>query len=1128
MTSLVRKVSGSSFNVPQISLLSHPLCPEQKISPSLSFRPEIELFIFNNSYTALLDSGASVSAMSENLYNVFKNDPSNFKIPSFPLSGIFLKTAITNKSVKINSQVYINFNINHFKTHAIFLIVPHLSTPLILGTDWLLENNISLNYKTREIILPPPNAPVPFKIISLHQNNDLINTLRHIEIENSDQDFLSTTSDNILPFPPTKNLAFNDLPLNEQQQHDIDSLLNKYVHIFQDSPGLHNSFSYKFNVCEHKPYKIKPYPVPFSRRSAVQQEIDKMLNWGVIERSDAPYNNPLVTVVKTDGSIRLCLDARKLNTIILPTRDSSPPIDEILAKFNNKNIFSSLDFTSGYWQVPLDPTVRPYTSFLYDGRSYQFCVVPFGLNISNAAFGKCLEAVLNNSTVPCPFPNDIHTYVDDILVSSHSFKNHLINLEWIFQKISSSGLTLKFKKCHFFKTQIKFLGHLISSSGTIMDPDKVSALKNFPEPRKKKDLQSFFGFCNFYRKFSQNHSQLLNPLSHLLKKNVPWSFKNEEKSCFNKIKNAFCNQVALTHPNFNRPFCIQTDASLIGLGAELFQVDDDQQRHTIAFASRSLCGSERNYSVTELELLAILFACQKFKVYILGYPINVYTDHKALTFLFSCKLKNARLTRWTLILQEFDLKIFYSPGKENPLDTLSRYPMDRDEQAPLDFPSIMQFYFKNSVPPDPLRPPEYIFKLDIPPALPYKIQSYFKNIAHEQSLDPHICKILKSLSSNNSQQTWHTFYKIHNNVLFIRKSKFLNFWSLLLPKHLVNEIIIAFHDYFGHVGSLKTIHSLKQICYFPSFHKTVRSVVKSCDICQKCKINTTLMSGPMQHVISQKPLEKLLVDFYGPLPVGIYGLQYIFVVLDNFSRFVKLFPLRRATAKACTNKLSQYYFPQYGIPLNLVSDHGRQFISKHWQQTLKKYHIQVGHTSVYHPQSNPAERVMRELGRLFRTYCNERHNTWPQYVPYIEWVLNNVKHESTLHSPAELFLNDNVPNPVSQHLDYPQINFPVSYHKKLILANEIQLSKAQSRKIKHDKKLNSHPLKVNDLVLVRTHKLSNTIDKKISKFFILYEGPYKISSVKSHNAYTLVDPHENVPKGTHNIVNLKKYHTPSL
>jgi len=195
---------------------------------------------------------------------------------------------------------------------------------------------------------------------------------------------------------------------------------------------------------------------------------------------------------------------------------------------------------------------------LYDGRSYQFFVVSFGLNISNAAFGKSLEVVLNNYSVPCRFLNDIHTYVDDILISSPSFNDHIITLKWIFNKISQASLNLKFKKCHFNKQQIKFLGHFISS-GMLMDPDKVKAIQNFPDPRNKKYLQSFFGFCNFYRKFSQNHSFLLHPLSHLICKDTPWTFLEQNRLAFIKIKTVFSNQISLTHPNFNIPFCLQID-----------------------------------------------------------------------------------------------------------------------------------------------------------------------------------------------------------------------------------------------------------------------------------------------------------------------------------------------------------------------------------------------------------------------------------------------------------------------------------------------------------------------------------------------------------------------------------------
>lgn len=1099
----------SPSNSPLISMLTHPLDLHQKIIPPPNYRPEISIKLFNNPQVALLDSGATVSAISEDLFQNFNLYPLQYKIPLFPLNSISLTTALSNKSVKIKSQIYLNFSIDDYDTFGVFLVVPHLSTPLILGTDWLLENGVTIDYRAKEISLPSLKTTIPFKLISDHDPDSFVNSLKSINLTEEEHvlyDQLPISLSPTVPFETEKNIALHDFPLNDSQRNLMTSLIENNKHIFQDKPGLHKFFSYQFKVKPHEPYKIKPYPIPFSRRPAVQKEIDKMLKWGVIERSDSPYNNPLVTVVKTDGTIRLCLDARKLNNIVLPTRDASPPVDEILAKFHNKCFFSSLDFSSGYWQIPLDPSVRQYTSFLYDGHSYQFRVVPFGLNISNAAFGKGLEAALNNTPTSCPSPDDVHIYVDDILISSPSFEQHLITLEWIFSKISQAGLTLKLKKCNFNKKQIKFLGHFISPKGMIMDPDKVRALLNFPEPRNRKDLQSFFGFCNFYRKFSINHSSLLHPLSHLLCKDTPWTFTEQNKVDFQKIKTAFSHQISLTHPNFNIPFCIQTDASYIGLGAELFQIDSDGQRNTLSFASRSLCGAERNYTVTELELLGILFACQKFKIYILGYPINLYTDHKALTFLFSCKLKSARLTRWTLALQEFDLNIFHCPGKENPIDTLSRHPLGRDDQSPSNSPIIYQYY-------------------TLPPPIPPDILPVFSSMSLEQQKDPKLENIISKLKLN-PPPVWHDYYTLKNNVLFIKRFKHDTCWSLYIPSHLVKQVVNLFHEYYAHTGPLKTIHSLKNICYFSSFNKTVRHIVQACELCQKCKPKTTRIAGPMQLILSSEPLDKLLVDFYGPLPTGICQFSYVFVIVDNFTRFIKLYPLRQANAKICVKKLTTDYFPKYGVPKCIVSDHGRQFISKHWQTSFKKYKVQVFHTSIYHPQSNPAERVMRELGRMFRTYCHQKHSLWPKYIPYIEWTLNNVRHESTHQTPSALFLKHNEHNPLAHVIQFPDQNVHNNYQSTLTLAQEIQVSKAEARIKRHKEKLNPTLFKINDLVLVRTHKLSNQLDKKISKFFLLYDGPFKVKSIKTVNAYELVHPDDHTPKGTHNIIHLKPYIPP--
>lgn len=386
--------SVSILNSPQFHILSHPLSETDSIRPPTEVRPEIIVSLFNQQHTALLDSGASVSAISESLYKTIKNDPSKFKIPIYPLTGVFLSTALTGKTSKISIQIFVTIHMNDQSLNAVLLVVPQLTVPLILGNDWLGEHNVLLDYHTRSVSFPSLNFKIPF-VSSKHPHSNTARTtpLNNIQINDSLNciDIPVSHTDSSEINSPTNNKTSFDIPLEPTQRDQFNCLITQYQHIFQDRPGLHKHYSYKFNVIDDKPFKLKPYPVPFFRRPAFLHELKRMIEWGVVERSDSPYNNPILSVQKPDGSMRLCLDARRLNSIISPTRDYSPPIEEILAKFNNKLYFSTLDFASGYWQIPLDPSVRKYTSFLYDGRSYQFCVVPFGLNISNAAFGKRLE-----------------------------------------------------------------------------------------------------------------------------------------------------------------------------------------------------------------------------------------------------------------------------------------------------------------------------------------------------------------------------------------------------------------------------------------------------------------------------------------------------------------------------------------------------------------------------------------------------------------------------------------------------------------------------------------------------------------------------------------------------------------
>lgn len=272
-------------------------------------------------------------------------------------------------------------------------------------------------------------------------------------------------------------------------------------------------------------------------------------------------------------------------------------------------------------------------------------------------------------------------------------------------------------------------------------------------------------------------------------------------------------------------------------------------------------------------------------------------------------------------------------------------------------------------------------------------------------------------------------------------------------------------------------------------------------------------------------LDRVLVDLYGPLPPGWNRVRYIFVVLDNFSRLVRLYPIKKATACTVTNRIIDYYIETYGKHKCVVSDHGVQFTSKVWQSRLTNLGVPPTKTSVYHPQSNPSERVMRELGRFFRTYCHKHHTEWPRFVNYIEWVLNNTVHEATGHTPQELFLNLERYNPFSSVISFP-LRVPIQQRTKMIMAREIQESHAERRKRKHDQRERPTSFEIGTNVLIRAHRLSSAVDRQIGKFFLLYEGQFTFIRRNNQNAYTVVDPISKRVHGTYNVIHLRQYRSP--
>lgn len=1035
--------------------------------------PYIQCEIEGESMQLLVDTGATISVLTKEIVDrIIQN---NNHVPMLPISGVQISNAVGKKICKLSKQIFCECKLGPVTIFANFVQVENLNEKGIIGADVLRQYNTQIDFSNRTVtwnvnqtLYQTPFANIEPKVITKdHQMN-------RIQINSSDDE--------------------HNQHLGNEQRLEFAQLLDRYQHIFSDRPGKIEQYQCRIKVKEGEPVYQRPYPIPMSKVAKMDLEIQRMLEWGIIEKSTSPWSSPIVGVEKKNGDIRVCIDARKINQRIIPDRECPSNIEEILLKFEGAQYLSSIDLTAGYWQCPLQQECREVTAFLYRGRNYQYKVLPFGLVNSIAEFQKILDKVLGPEIL-----NFVAIYVDDIHIMSKSFSEHLEHLSQIFQKFSEHNITINASKSHFFQSQVLFLGHVISKDGIKMDPNKVKAVQNFQPPQNRKQVQAFLGFINFYRKYIRDLSEMTSRLSELLKKETPWRWTDQHQVSFMEIKRAFLEDIIIQYPDFQECFYLSTDASRTAIGAELFQLDKDGKHRTLGFISRTLKAPERNYHTTELELLAIVFACKKFRNHILGYPIKVLTDHKALEFLKQCQLLNARLTRWSISLQEFNLEIIHVPGKENiGADTLTRYP-----QGELDFEQQNHI---NVV----------INKLMVHP-YSHELQSQFKHLSELQRQDPKLHRIIGRLQNKPDK-----YFIIHRGLLFsVERDKS---YRVMIPDVMSVQLITETHTHFGHMGAYKTYHLLRSNYRIRNMYARIKRFTRSCELCQKSKVNNQTARGPTISTILTEPKHTISLDLMGPLPRGQLGMKYILALVDIFSKHVKLYAIRRANTDTILSKVLHDYLPNHGPVKRILTDNGTQFTSSKWTEQLQKIGVKASFTTIYHPESNPVERVNREIGRILRTYCSHKHTTWVKWLDNIEYWLNNTTHQSTGFTPTQILTGKKPSLSIDKFIPLP-VNEPVSDLNVIIQLAKSRLQKrAEQRNRLLDKKRKFPTYQVGQQVLVKEHKLSSSLDKEIHKFFLLYRGPYTISQVHDNNTLVITDD-QGKPQ-LQNFKNVKLYVPP--
>eukprot|EP00055_Hartaetosiga_balthica_P017772 m.122942 g.122942 ORF g.122942 m.122942 type:complete len:966 (+) comp9398_c1_seq1:1052-3949(+) len=835
-------------------------------------------------------------------------------------------------------------------------------------------------------------------------------------------------------------------------------------------------------------YRMSP-----SELCELRKVIDDLLEKGLIRPSSSAYAAPVLFVKKSDGTLRFCCDYRALNKITVKNRYPIPDMHELLDRLQGAQFFSKLDLRSGYHQLRVAEGDVEKTAFTTRYGAYEWLVLPFGLCNAPASFQRLMNDGLREF-----LDKFVIVYLDDILIYSPSFEEHQEHVRLVLDRLREMELYCKPSKCDFGLTSVEFVGHIVAHNEVRMDPKKLTAVKEWPEPKDIKQLRSFLGFCNFYRRFIKSFASIAEPLTDLLRKNgKEFKWMERQQVSFVKLKEEMTSAPVLCIPDARKPFQLHTDASGTCLGAVL-----SQDGHPVAYLSGKLTGAQLNYDVREKELLALITALQKWRHYLLDAEVTAYTDHQSLRYLKTQDKLSRRLCRWMDLIEEYsNLTIVYTQGKENIVaDALSRINAVTQSSPALDTLNVWSTEYCEDV--------------------------YFRWLLDKFEDASAVTKQhFKFVQDNDTGLIWEISTGTRR---------------LCVPESRVKEVIREAHDSAtsGHFAFFKTYRRLFPSFFWPEMRKQIKQYCESCMQCQRSKSSTVKQQGLLQPLpIPDERWQSVGLDFVtGLTSSGKEKYDAILVVVDRLTKRCHLI----ATHKSLSSKKTAELFLQnivrlHGVPKSLVSDRDPRFVSKFWKSLWNLLDARLDMSTAYHPQTDgQTERTNRTMVECLRCFVDSQRDSWHDKLAMVEFAINSSVNVSTGITPFEADLGYIPTTPLSllsgvsdQHV--PAVGSFLERQANILKDIKKKIKKAQMQQKKHHDR-RRQPTKsyaVGDKVLIHRNAMIPAIDRDkftSPKLSARYFGPFAIVRKITENSFEVDLPPSS---RAHRVINagfLKDYH----